>query len=315
MALNTTNISYSGKEFGLEIVQEAIATNLITSDFGARVRNGVKDKGVWHNADISYTENAFAVSPTFNSNFTLNQNEVELCRAMAAGSIAHDALVNTYREMQLAQGITNEKTSDDTELFNALMEMLMKQARKTIGYNLLRNDATYDCNDGLIAQIQDSTLANPVPESQILTATSDITSASTVQATFSTLIDTLPEEFRFGADKKDLAMMVSYQAVDAYEKSLTYTAPTAAAGAGGVSPSTEFFRDVRIVPIHGLNANEAILTFPENIAVVYDDESDITNLIVRDGYDDSNLSAALYWRLNYAYGILFGDGKGIAAYL
>lgn len=323
MALNLTNIDYAGSELALEVVRESFDSSVIHKTFGARIINGVKGKGVWHNASIDLVvEEGKQDCPTFSTDYGLNQNEVLLCERHTSGKIAHDALVNTYRERFLREGVLNEQTPQDTELFAALVRMLTDAVAERQGIAFLTDSTEYDaCADGLLAQFEDSTLANPVPAANLINPSSGgaAIAPATVQAELSKVINALPSKYRYGT--ADVAtrprIAVSFAIMDAYEQSLTYQAPTAAAGGQGPNPQSgiiKTYRGYELVPLAGLADEEMFMTPPSNIALVFDRDTDLNNLIVRNALDDSNLCKEIRWRLDWRAGSLFGKGDAVVYY-
>lgn len=320
MALNKTNINYSGKELGIEIIRESFNTNTIHADFGARIlsgQNGGKSEVVWHDASLSLTVNGNEICPSFDSDYTLNQNTTTLCDYGASGRIDHDSLVGTYRERFLRPGVLNEKTSQDAGLFAALTAMLTEAVGETQGDKFLTADESYgDCQDGLILQFQDDTLANPVPDSQRITATT--VSAANVQTELNKVINALPAKYRYKSRLQRPRIAVSFNIADLYLESLTYTAPTGDAGLGNpnVREDNQFlrYRGYDLVPLVGLGDNEMFMTTPENIGLVFDEESDLTNLVVQDGLQDSTLCRRIAWRLDWRAAAFFGKGDRVVYY-
>jgi hypothetical protein len=321
MALNLTNINYSGSELAIDIVRQAFATSLIHTAYGARIIAGTKSLGVWHNSKISLTVNGGKpVCPTFDSDYLLNQNTVPVCAFHASGKIAHDALVGTYRERFLAEGTLAERTFQDTELQAALLGMLIEAVSEEQGINFLTADPVANpakfCAPGLLLQFKDNTLANPVPASQLITPTNpgDAINPATVQIELSKVINTMPSKFRYGR-VAPMKFAVSAPIMDAYLQSLTYTAPQAAAGAFGPNPDSAsvFYRGLELVVVEGLGDEEMFLTDPDNVALIFDSDQDLFNAEIVD-LQPTTLCAEVGWRIDWRAGVLFGDGEKVVFY-
>jgi hypothetical protein len=319
MALTKTNINYSGKELGVEIIRESFNTNTIHADFGARIlsgANGGKSEVVWHDASIDLTVNGNEICPSFDSDYTLNQNTTTLCDYGASGRIDHDALVGTYRERFLRPGVLKERTSQDAGLFAALTAMLIEAVGEEQGSKFLTADETYgDCQDGLILQFQDDTLANPVPSAQRLTATT--VTAGNVQGELAKVIKALPAKYRYKSRLQRPKIAVSFNIMDLYAESLTYQASTDSAGAMGANVDASAglrYQGFELVPIVGLGDDEMFMTTPDNIGLVFDEQSDLTNLVVQDGMQDSSLCRRIAWRLDWRAAAFFGKGDRVVYY-
>lgn len=322
MALNKTGINYSGKELGIEIIRESFSQNLLHTEFGARILSGPqggKSTVVWHDAGIDLTIRGKENCPTFDSNFELTQNEITLCEWQVAGSIENDALVGTYRERNLASGALNESTPDDTELMSAFVAMLTENVAEAQSARFLNVTGGTDwsgstCSAPLMVQFEDDTLNNPVPANQRLTAVSAIT-ANNVQTELNRVINAMPSKYRYRSQGEKPKIAVSANIADAYLESLTYQAPTGAAGAMGanVDSSALRYRGYELVVIFNLGDNEMFMTLPNNIGLVFDN-NDMTNLLIRNGLDDSSLCDSVYWRLNWRAGAFFGKGDAVVVY-
>jgi hypothetical protein len=319
MALNLTNINYSGKELATEVVREAFKSSLIHTSFGARVLNGIKSDGVWHNTKIDLDiVSGKPVCPNFGSNAILNQNTVKLCNLHISGKIDHDALVGTYRERFLAEGVLTEQTPDDVELFAAITQMIIEGVSEAQGLKFLQADSSYDdCADGLLLQFKDSTLGNRVPNAQLLLGTPAATVSTTVQEELNKVINALPSKFRYkvGVNAETFKIAVSPDIMAAFETSLITQFNTNVAQAGVQTPNGSFrFRGYELVVVEGLGQNEMFMTSGENIALVFDSSADLNNLLIRNGLDDSTLCAEIKFRLDWRAGIFFGDGEKVVFY-
>lgn len=318
MALNLNNIDYSGAPLAMEIIRESFSTSLIHTTFGARIINGIKGKGVWHSAGIDLSIGAGTTCPDFASNAELTQNTVDVCDYSASGKIDHDALVNTYRERFLNQGVLNESTENDQDLFNAIVEMLIKEVSQEQGIKFLNADASYasDCADGLLLQFEDSSLPESVPGGNLInpTASGDAIDPATVQTELSKVLNTMPGKYKYGNIQSRPKFAVSYEIMDAYQQSLTYQAPQAAAGGQGANPNVMSYRGSEMVAIDGLAAEQMFLTPPDNIALVFDSNEDLTNLVIRNALNDSSLCKQLAYRIDWRAGALFGQGDAVVYY-
>lgn len=324
MALNPSNINYGGKELGMEIQRDLFTTNVLQEVFGARMIPSIKSKGVWHDAKINGvlhqgpSENNSALTcPAFDSDFTLVQNTVNMCRYSLSGKITHDSLEATYRELQYKIGIMNESVVDDTELFAAITMMITDLVAAFQGDAFLNNVfiAPGDCDNGLLAMFEDTGLSRPVPAGQKLTAVA-ITPVN-VQAEMSKVINALPSKYRYGKLAKGLSkpkFAVSGSIMDAYTQSVIFQASTNSGGAMGLDPTISTYRGYEIVVVDDLIAGHMFFTAPDNIGIIWDSENDITNLLVRNALDDSNMCAEIRWRLDWRAGIIFGDGTKIVTY-
>lgn len=319
MALNLSNITYDGKDLGIGIVKDSFNHSTIHEVFGARIIQGIKSKGYWFDSSLDITINEYATCPAFNTNLELNQNTIELCTYSVSGKLEHNKLVGTLREVYLRQGVLNEATDQDTELFDAFVMMLTDAVNQAQGEKFLTaTEYAGDCADGLLAQFEDDSLARPVPSTQRLTAAS--ITPSTVQTELSRVINAMPSKFKYGANIRGMEkpkIAVSAEIMDAYLTSLTYQAPTSAAGAQGADVSSEgkaSYRGYELVVVYGLAADEMFMTAPSNIALVFDDANDLMNLIIKNGLDDSTLCAVLAYRLDWRAGIMFGDGDKVVYY-
>lgn len=323
MAFNLSNIAYDGQELAMEIIRDTFASSLLLDKFGARIIPSLKSKFVWHSTSMDLNVNAGTpLCPTFDTNFTLTQNNGELCAYHVSSAIPHDSLIGTYREVNYAQGVLNERVSDDTQVFASLIAMITEGVRVTNDSMMINNNYLYDCQNGLLEQFEsgDYTASNsiqrPVPSGQKLTGVA-ITPAN-VQVEMSRVINALPGKYKYGTQSSLFGrpkFAVSYDIADAFWQSLTYTAPVATAGTGNYdqlfAPS---FRGYEIVPIDGLPEGTMFLTPGDNIAIVFDSENDLTNLVIADGLQDSTLCKVLKFRLDWRTAVFFGEGDAVVYY-
>jgi len=317
MALNKTNINYSGKELGYEIVKESFSNNLLHTQFGARILagpEGGKSDVVWHNVSLDLTINEKTDCPTFNTDFGLNQNTATMCEYQVAGKISHESLVGTYRELNLQPGALVERTSQDTEVFDALVDMLIRSVNQEQGILWLTADDVA-CQPGLLTQFLDDTLGNPVPAANRIDAIAGAITPANVQGEIDKLIDALPAKYRYkGTVTPKIA--VSAAIADAFLKSASYISP--ATGTSYRDPNVNEanlrYRNYEMVVIDGLGEKEMFMTYPDNIGLVMDGANDLTNLIVRDGLEDTTLCTQVAFRLDWRSAAFFGEGEAITFY-
>lgn len=322
MSLTLTNIDYAGKELAIDIIREAYTSSIFYKNFGARILPSIKGKYYWWDATIDLNVNCTTPGsatydcPSFDTNFTLNQNFGELCEYHVSGSIRHAALINSAREVNLAGGVLNETTQDDTQVFDALIEMLMNSTVIAQEDNFVNGDATYDCCDGLLAQFEDGTLNRPVPSGQLLTAAS--ITASNVFAELSKVINALPAKYkRQNSLYEKPKFAVAPNIMDAYYEALTYQAPVAAPGGNGVNvneTSTATYRGYELVQVDALADDVMFLTPPNNIGLIWDEDADMNNLVIRNGLEDSTLCKVIKFRMDWRAAIMFGDGDAVVYY-
>ena len=198
--------------------------------------------------------------------------------------------------------------------------MIYEFCAQELDYKLLTDSYTYGCGNGLIEQIitgeytNTNLIANPVPAGQILVAPA--VTATNVQSNFSTIINTLPAKYRrSGGMWQKPRFLVAVNVYDAFEESLTYTAPQAAAGLSTTDPIVRTYRGFDIVPCDALSDNQILFTPPNNIVITFDLESDATNLLIRNGDADSTLCYTTNWRMDWRSYAFFGLGEALVASL
>ena len=322
MALNLANINYSGKEIAGMIIRDTYDSSLLFNA-GVRIIPSLKGKYVWHDISANIVINDGSPDcPTFNSEFTLTQNNGLLCDYHIAGTIAHDALIGTYREQKYKEGVLIERVSDDAELQGSMMLMIFESLNEQQNTKWLNDSYVYQCQNGLLEQFETdlytalNPIQRPVPAGQKLTAIA-ITPAN-VQDELQRLVETLPGKYAFGQQSSQFSkpkFFVSYAIAKAYQRSLTYTA--APAGAGFGMPSIDnlpAFAGFDFVVLAGLGDDVMFLTPPDNLGLVFDTDKDLTNLVIADGLQDSTLCKLYKFRLDYRTSIIFGEGEAVVYY-
>jgi hypothetical protein len=319
MALSLTNIQYNGKDLGLEIIRETFDTSLLHTDFGIRVVDTIKSKYFWWDSNLSLVINdGSPLCPTYDTNFSLQQNFSELCPYHVSSCIANDQLIGSAREINYDAGVLNERVSQDTQLFSTLIAMVSDGIQEQIDTKFLNDDAIYNCQDGLLFQFENPLLYNPVPAGQLLNPTNDPTDPTFVQAQLSYVINNLPGKYRYGSRQDTMSkpkFAVSYAILSAYLESLTHTAPSTYSGALGINPMTGSYtyRGYDLVPIAGLADQSMFLTSPDNIVAVYDSSADATNIKFIDEME-TKLCKQVCFRIDWRSSILFGKGDKIVYY-
>jgi len=318
MALNLTNIDYAGKELAIDIIRQVYDENLFFTNFGARRVPGVKGKYFYWDMTLDAQFNCDnPVCPTFDTDFTLNQNNGELCKYHVSGSIDHDSLLNSARERFYKPGVLNESVEDDTEVFDTFIEMLMGSINEKLDEVFINGDSTYDCCDGLIKQFEDGTLARPIPAGQLLTGVA--ITPSNVQAEMSKVINALPSKYRKGKSvfTEKAKFAVASNIYDSLWESYTYQAPVAAAGALGANldeTGVARYRGYEVVEVDVLADDTMFYTSPQNILIVEDDDADKSRLLIKNGLNDSTLCAKINYRIDWRSAIFFGIGEAIVYY-
>jgi len=322
MALNLSNINYSGKELGLQIIRDVYANSLLLNKVGINTLMSYKSKFVWHDVTTNVIINdGSPICPTFDSSSILNQNNGELCEYHASGTINHDALIGTYRELNYVPGVLKERVAQDAELFSALMTMIQESINVQQDNKWLNDSYVYNCQNGLFEQIRTglytatNTIQRPVPSSQKLVAAS--INAGNVQSELRKVINAMPGKYRYGLQTSIFGkpvILVGYNVSDALHESYTYTAPQASAGGFGPDADYLSYGGYAIIPMENFADNQILMGGPNNYNVVFDSMSDMFDMVVADGLQDFSLCKQFKWRLDYRTAIFFAEGEGIVLY-
>ena len=314
MALINTNINYSGKDINM-IMQECFADTLFHKKFGARVVESIKSKYFWFDISNSIELQSFQSCPTTGfDDFTLNQNSKQLCEFMALANIDHNAVIATAREIYYKKGVLNEKIMDDSVLFNALLESMMKTIANQWDDIILNGDTagatgTYlDLCDGFLTQWAAD--ADVIDQPGVL---ANIT-ASGIVTELNKIINAIPDCFRYGNAERIAKIGLSMDMFKAYEQFLMQT--------GGFNPGLSLptnagfysFMGLEIVPLFYLPAGTAFATWADNLMLVYDDATDFANLKVIDKSLYSSCDQ-LEIKLGARGGITYGYGSDIVYYV
>jgi len=313
MALLKTNISYPGKEVDL-ILSAAFQENHMLTKTGFRLLEGVKGKMTFWDISSAAVLRAYTVCNTNNiEDVTLNQRFEELCALEMKFKFAHNALVGTARELMTKQGINAERgIIDDSALFAAIVDMVIRMVNEQLNDLLLNGDTTYGTSyralcDGLLRKLLlDGTVVD------VVGTTLD---ATNIFAELNKAWNAYPSKLKYrNSPETGPRFYVSTAAADFMQQAATQTANL---NGGTYSPADPFplrYLGVPVVPIHGMPASDVIVTAPDNVAIFTDREQDFNELVIT----DQNLSDAfceeIHGKLKFRSGIMYNKGAEIVYY-
>lgn len=314
MSLLTTNINYSGKDVNL-ILQECFSSSLFQTKFGARLVESIKSKYFYWDISNNYELQAYQACPTVGfDDVTLNQNSKDLCEFMVIGKIAHNALIATAREIYYRKGVLNEKIMQDSVLFEAILDNIIKTIRTQWDNIILNGDTaggtgTYlDLCDGFITQWNADADVVDVPG-----VLANFTVANIITE-MNKIINAVPDCLAYNADpSKKVKIGVSVQMARLYEQYLQQTAGFTGLASNPSMPGTFMFMGYDVIPLHYLPSNTAFATYSDNLMLVTDDATDFANLRVVDKSLTSTCDEVEI-KMGARGGMAYGYGTDIVLY-
>lgn len=304
MALSKLNISYSGKDTN-EIVRDFSQQTSLAKDFGVRVIQGQKSKAVFHNISENLQLRAYECVQPEVDNLILRQRDIELCPFTLGATVCKQDLIGTYREANIGNGMWNESLINDELLTTNIIQMMMEKGA-TEGDNILLNGGTYGGSDlctGLLALLEDdATVIDYTVNPSLITVADVITLFNQMEAL-------LPKELLFNT-ARPVKFGVSSDIAIAYENYLLQNRFFNAVQpmAPNEIPIMRYKR-YEVVPLNNLPAGTIFATYPDNVIIAYDDQTDIAQVRIVDKSQYDALNDTIQFVMKFRQGINYGWGK------
>lgn len=306
MALITTNIDYPGKDINL-ILKQVIEDSMFYKKFGGRIIPAVKSKYTYFDISNNFTLQAFDECPTTGfGDVTLNQRFGQLCDLQLLAKVGHKDLLNTIRELNYRNGIYEEKITDDRDVWNAIMTMMMEEFPAMIDNLMLNGDTTLvgptpaylNLCDGLLTKFNaDGTVVD------VTAVPANLVGTSAILGELQKLINGLDQELRYNS-KFTVKFAVSYKIASAYQAYLN----TNQANQGYITSEAPLsYAGIELVPLKNLPDNEMFLTFTDNLIFPWDREDDLASINIKDKSlyslcQEVEMAMAVRYAVDYGYG-------------
>lgn len=306
MALLTTNIDYAGKDINI-LLKEVVESSMFYKKFGGRVIPAVKSKYTYFDISNNFTLQAFDECPTTGfRDATLNQRFGQLCDLQMLAKVGHKDLIGTVRELNYRAGIYNEKISDDSEVYNALLVMMQETFRSQIDNLMINGDTTLVgptpaylnlCN-GLLKKFNgDGTVVD------VTAVPANLVGTSAILGELQKLINNLDPEIRYN-EKYTVKFAVSYKIASAYQAFLN----TNQANQGYITGEAPLsYAGIELVPFKNIPDNQMFLTFTDNFIFPFDAEDDLASIKIVDKSltslcEEVEMAMAVRYAVDYGYG-------------
>ena len=305
MAFQKINIDYAGLDTN-EIVRDFFNQTSLATDFGARVVPGMKSKAVFHTIQETLTLHPYQCVNTEVDDIVLTQKGIDLCSVTLNAQFCRDAIIQTYREKYLGQGVWNESIMNDQMLSQMILEMILERGMQLSDEALLTGGTYGGTNlcTGLLALFEDDAdviryTVNPaqINPANIITIFNEVEDLLPVELQNN---KTFPVKFAVSADigrnyRRYLQQERLFNAQTAYVP--------------GAKVPMLYGDMIEVVQLNNLPPSTIFATYPRNIILVFDDMPAESAIRVVDKSQfsafDNNIEIAMPFRQGVNYG--FGD--------
>lgn len=282
-ALNITD-AYAGEDLDL-VLRSVQTTSLFHSQYGAVVIPTVKSTVNYHYVTTDAELHAYESCPSPVDNIDVTPGSISVCEFQIGPiTMNNNSLVDTFRQRKLAQGINSEAVTDDTILFDIIEEVVVDAAVTQWDDIILNGQSGYGtghlslCN-GLRYRWGVETGIKEVRTVDV--DLNDLTAANIINA-FDDVLTAANDKLQFNPNpSKTLKFGVSPKIARLWRQYLS-----TGGGAGryfNYDPTKKaplMYNEMEIVPLFYLPENEMFLSYPDNFALYYDSESEVSQFLV-----------------------------------
>lgn len=297
MSLITTNINFSGSDAGIIFRQAFMETKMLSGEYATLVE-AIKGKYIFE--QITPVGGTTLIAPLtdgfqLTGNVDMNQRSGAVCPYNINLQFEYSTLINTYRQYAYKVGASKETFLDDTFLTAVITDMVMAQMKQDID-TILWKGSSYlgngnNCGNGWLTQWATDATVNNIGNSPTLTI-------ANIRAQFDAVLDAVPGIL---LDGYPLKLFVSPTVSRIYRQALSREGLLTDIGDKPLD-----YQGFEVVPTIGLNnTNTIVCTFPDNLVVAIDSDSDTNYLGVLDLMQttmDRYVRMRALFRLNPDYG-------------
>lgn len=277
MALIKTNIEYPGINLNM-IVEQAFSNSLFYKNYkGIRTKTSIKSKYFYYdlvvNAPLT-APNPDGCTHVWND-ATLNQRNGTICEFETALAFTYSSLTSTAEEVNTQMSFPNEKISQATKLWNAILASLVKSVGNQWDNIVINGDS--DAGVGIL-DLCDGLLKKFLADPDVIDVSGTTLTPANIIAELQKGIAALPDHLAFNSDFP-VQFLMNAKTARIYKSVLANSLQT---NRDITQAQPLFIEDYEIIVDKFMPDNEYFISYGENFFFVKDGESDMTTLKISD---------------------------------